>query len=86
MLSMIQKTQDTRRWLIFIVRSGSESGLRRQACRWSPDKGLLRLMPVGVTETSEATLAVTPLMQGADEGCEIWQMPGRDLGCGGQML
>jgi hypothetical protein len=41
---------------------------------------------VGMAEASEAPLAITPLMQGSDEGCEIWQMPGWDLGCGGQML
>jgi len=28
-------------------------------------------MPVGITETSEAPLAVTPLMQGSDEDREI---------------
>ena len=55
-------------------------------CRWSPDKGLFGLMPVGITETSEASLAVAPLMQGSDEDREIWQVPGRDLGRGREML
>jgi hypothetical protein len=43
-------------------------------------------MPVSITEASEASLAVAPLMQGSDEDCEIWQVPGRDLGSRRQML
>jgi len=43
-------------------------------------------MPVGITEASEASLAVAPLMQGSDEDREIWQVPGRDLGSGRQMI
>ena len=43
-------------------------------------------MPVGITEASEASLAVAPLMQGSDEDRQIWQVPGRDLGSGRQML
>jgi hypothetical protein len=43
-------------------------------------------MSVGIAEASEAPLAITLLMQGSDEGCEIWQVPERGLGCGGQML
>jgi len=54
--------------------------------RWSPDEGLSCLMPVGITEASEASLAVAPLMQGSDEDREIWQVPGRDLGSGRQMI
>jgi hypothetical protein len=43
-------------------------------------------MSIGITEASEASLAVAPLMQGSDEDREIWQVPGRDLGSGRQML
>jgi hypothetical protein len=43
-------------------------------------------MLVGITEASEASLAVAPLMQRSDEHREIWQVPRRDLGRGRQML
>jgi hypothetical protein len=43
-------------------------------------------MRVGITEASEAPLAVAPLMQGSDEGREIGQVPARDLGNGRQMV
>jgi hypothetical protein len=43
-------------------------------------------MPVGITEASEPFLAVAALMQGSDKDREFWQVPGRDLGCGRQML
>jgi hypothetical protein len=43
-------------------------------------------MPVGITEASEAPLAVAPFMQGSDEGREIRQVPARDLSNGRQML
>jgi hypothetical protein len=43
-------------------------------------------MTVGIAEASEAPLVVAPLMQGSDEGCEIGQVPRRDLGSGRQML
>jgi hypothetical protein len=64
----------------------SGPALRYQSCRWSPHENLFCLVLVGITEASEAPLTVAPLMQGSDEGCEIWQVPGWDLGCGGQML
>jgi hypothetical protein len=38
---------------------------------WSPDEGLCCLMPVRITEASEASLAVPSLMQGSDEDREI---------------
>ena len=43
-------------------------------------------MPVGIAEASEPSLAVTPLMQASDEGGEIGQVSGRDLGRARQML
>jgi len=43
-------------------------------------------MPVDITETAEASLAVAPLVQGSDEDGEICHMPGRDLGRGREML
>jgi len=54
--------------------------------RRSGDEDLLRLVPIGIAEASEAPLAVPPLMQASDEDREIRHVPGRDLGRGRQML